>query len=123
VHPDSKVVRASDLKLDKFIDQEILAMAPTLSRPGEMKTILLTGSTGFLGRFQAVSWLEQLAKTGGRLILIARGSDAAQAHQRVEAAIDSDPELLRHFRALAANHLEVLPGDIGLPSLGLDDAI
>ena len=42
--------------------------------------------------------------------------------QRVEAALDTDPELIAHFRTLAADHLEVLPGDIGLPSLGLDEA-
>jgi fatty acid CoA ligase FadD9 len=116
-------VAASDLKLEKFIDAELLAGAPALRRPaGEIRTVLMTGATGFLGRFQAVAWLERLAKTGGKLILIARGADAAQARQRIEAALDTDPALMAHFRALAADHLEVLPGDLGLPGLGLDEA-
>lgn len=121
--PESDVVRADELTLDKFIPTEILFAAPALPRTnGPIRTVLLTGATGFLGRFQAMAWLERLATTGGKLILIARGVDAAQARERVEAAIESDPALLDHFRALAAGHLEVLPGDIGLPNIGLDDA-
>jgi fatty acid CoA ligase FadD9 len=119
---DSTQVRASDLKLEKFIDGQMLADATTLPRPGEaIQTVLLTGSTGYLGRFQALSWLERLAQSGGKLILIARGADVAQARARIEAALESDAKLLAHFRALAADHLEVLPGDLGLPSLGLDE--
>ena len=119
---DSTTVHASDLKLDKFIDPDLLAKAPTLPKAAEtVRTVLLTGSTGYLGRFQAMAWLEQLAKTDGKLILIARGADPAQARKRVEAALDTDPALMTHFRALAADHLEVLPGDLGLPGLGLDD--
>ena len=119
---DSTTVHASDLKLEKFIDAELLAKAPGLPKPGEtIRIVLLTGATGFLGRFQAVTWLERLAQTGGKLILIARGADAAQARQRIEEALNTDPELMKHFRELAANHLEVLPGDLGLPNLGLDE--
>jgi fatty acid CoA ligase FadD9 len=120
---DAAQVHARDLTLDKFIDAELLAAAPSLPRAGEdVRTVLMTGSTGFLGRFQALAWLERLAKTGGKLILLARGADPAQARQRVEEALDTDPELMTHFRALAADHLEVLPGDLGLPNLGLDEA-
>jgi fatty acid CoA ligase FadD9 len=115
-------VYAKDLTLDKFIDSKILADAQSLPRPGDaIRTVLLTGATGFLGRFQAMSWLERLAKSGGKLICIARGANAAQARRRIEAALDTDPDLMKHFRALAADHLEVLSGDIGLPNLGLDD--
>ncbi|MFT4028181.1 MAG: SDR family oxidoreductase, partial [Novosphingobium sp.] len=80
----------------------------------------MTGATGWLGRFQALSWLERLAKTGGKLILLSRGATPEQARQRVEEALDTDPALIAHFRQLAADHLEVLPGDLGLESLGLD---
>ncbi len=115
-------VYARDLTLDKFIGEQILAGAPLLPRPRDSaRTVLLTGSTGFLGRFQALAWLRRLAPSGGKLICIARGSSAAQARQRIESALDSDLELIREFRALAAPHLEVLAGDIGLPNLGLDE--
>lgn len=120
---DSTEVLASELTLDKFIDAGTLSKAPGLPPvSGPIQTVLLTGATGFLGRFQALAWLERLAESGGKLILIARGADASQAHARVEAALESDTELLAHFRKLAANHLEVLPGDLGLPGLGLDEA-
>ena len=120
---DAKQVYAKDLSLDKFIDHQVLAKAPTLVQSSDsIQTVLLTGATGYLGRFQALAWLERLADSGGRLICIARGSDGAQARRRIESALDSDPKLIEHFRALAADHLEVLPGDIGLPNLGLDQA-
>jgi fatty acid CoA ligase FadD9 len=120
---DSSTVRASDLKLEKFIDADTLAAARGLRGPAAtINTVLLTGATGFLGRFQAVAWLERMAKTGGKLILIARGANLEQARQRVEDTLQSDPALLAHFRALAADHLELVPGDLGLPNLGLDDA-
>ena len=52
-----------------------------------------------------------------------RGRDEAAARARLEAAFDSgDPVLLKRFRKLAADHLEVIAGDIGEPNLGLDKA-
>ncbi len=120
---DAATVKASDLTLDKFIDARVLADAAALPlAPSAIRTVLLTGATGFLGRFQAISWLERMAETGGKLLLIARGEDPAAAHARVEAAVASDPELLAHFRALATDHLEVIPGDLALPDLGLNQA-
>ena len=117
-------VPAGDLALDKFIDAQILAAAPSLAKPGaEVRNVLMTGATGFLGRFQALAWMERLAASGGgKVFCIARGGDAAQARKRIEDALDTDPALMQHFRKLAKDHLEVLPGDIALPSLGLDEA-
>ena len=49
---------ASDLTLDKFIDAETLAAAANLARPsGAPQTVLLTGATGYLGRFLCMEWL------------------------------------------------------------------
>lgn len=116
------VVRAADLTLDKFIDAATLAQAPSLPRAiGTPHTVLLTGANGYLGRFLTLEWLERLAVTGGKLIAIIRGTDADNAAQRLEEAFDSgDAQLSERFRALAAQHLEVVVGDIGEPNLGLD---
>jgi fatty acid CoA ligase FadD9 len=116
-------VRASDLTLDKFIDAATLAAAKTVPRPdGPIRTVLLTGANGYLGRFLCLEWLERLAETGGTLICIVRGRDAAAAPKRLDEAFDSgDAELLRHAKDLAAEHLEVLAGDISEPNLGLDE--
>ncbi len=119
--PNTRIY-AAELTLDKFIDKQILANAPTLARTSDsIHTVLLTGATGYLGRFLALAWLQRLAGSGGRLVCIARAPDAAQARQRIESALDTDPDLLEHFRALAAHHLEFLPGDIGLRNLGLEE--
>ena len=56
--PNSTEVHAADLTLDKFIDATTLADAPTLPGPsGEVRTVLLTGATGFVGRYLALEWL------------------------------------------------------------------
>lgn len=116
-------VHAEELTLNRFIDDDILKSAMLLSQPtAEVRTVLLTGATGFLGRFLAMEWLEGLAESRGKLICLTRGADAAQARQRIEAVLGSDAALLERFRALAADHLEVVAGDIGEPRLGLDEA-
>ena len=103
---------AGDLTLDKFIDAETLAAAPSIAYvTGDPKTVLLTGANGWLGRFLALELLERAAETGGTLITVVRGRDEAAARARLEAAFDSgDPDLLKRFRRLAADHLEVIRG-------------
>jgi fatty acid CoA ligase FadD9 len=118
---DSTEVRAEDFTLDKFIDAGLLGAAASLPRPtGDVRTVLVTGVTGFLGRFLCLEWLQRLADSDGTLICIVRAGDAGQARQRIEAALATDAELLERFRTLADGHLEVLAGDIGEPNLGLD---
>ncbi|MGW1728879.1 carboxylic acid reductase [Streptomyces sp. NPDC002306] len=118
----STQVEAADLTLDRFIDARTLAAAPTLPLPeGPVRTVLMTGANGYLGRFMALDQMERLAPIGGRLICIVRGADAKTAWQRLESVYDSDPELLARFRELARGHLEVLAGDIGEVGLGLDE--
>jgi fatty acid CoA ligase FadD9 len=119
---DAAEVHARDLKLDKFIDEKTLAASPTLRQPsGQVRTVLLTGATGFLGRFLALEWLERLAPVGGKLICLVRAKDLAAAQDRLDRTFDSgDPALLARYRELAADHLEVVVGDKGAAGLGLD---
>jgi len=118
---NSTEVRAGDLTLEKFVDASTLAAAPTLPRPGgSVRSVLLTGASGYLGRFLCLEWLERLASSGGKLICVVRGSNAAVAAKRLEDAFDSgDAELLRRYRELADGTLEVLAGDISESRLGL----
>ncbi len=102
-------LHASDLTLDKFIDARTLAAAPTLPRAdAHVRTVLLTGATGFLGRFLALEWLERLDPVGGKLICLVRAGSNEEARRRLDSTFDTgDPELWAHYCALAANHLEV----------------
>jgi fatty acid CoA ligase FadD9 len=119
---DATEVHAGDLTLDKFIDAKTLAAAPSLPGPSaEVRTVLLTGATGFLGRYLALEWLERMDLVDGKLICLVRAKDDATARERLDATFDSgDPELLRHYQELAADHLEVIAGDKGEADLGLD---
>jgi fatty acid CoA ligase FadD9 len=119
---DAVEVHASDLALDKFIDASTLAAAPTLPRPSaEVRTVLLTGATGFLGRYLALEWLERMDLVDGKVIALVRAKSDADARARLDKTFDSgDPKLLAHYRALAADHLEVIAGDKGEANLGLD---
>ena len=113
---DATQVHAGDLKVDKFIDATTLAAAPTLPRSGaQVRTVLLTGATGFLGRFLALEWLERLAPVGGKLVCLVRAKDDAAAQD----AAGQDVRQWRsgaagaRYRELAADHLEVVVGDKG----------
>ncbi|MGD1257656.1 amino acid adenylation domain-containing protein, partial [Mycobacterium seoulense] len=120
---DATEVYASDLTLDKFIDAATLGGARSLPGPSsEVRTVLLTGATGFLGRYLVLQWLEQLELVEGKLICLVRAGSDEEARQRLEKTFDSgDPKLLRYFQELAADHLEVVAGDKGAANLGLDE--
>ncbi|ULN50362.1 thioester reductase domain-containing protein [Mycolicibacterium goodii] len=119
---DATEVHARDLTLDKFIDAKTLAAAPGLPRAGaEIRTVLLTGATGFLGRYLALEWLERMDLVDGKLICLIRARSDEEARARLDATFDTgDAKLLDHYRALAAEHLEVIAGDKGEADLGLD---
>src|ERR1700728_2708723 len=66
-------VHAGDLTLDKFIDAPTLAAAPTLPRPSaEVRIVLLTRATRFLGRYLTLEWLERMALVDGKGIALVR---------------------------------------------------
>jgi fatty acid CoA ligase FadD9 len=121
---DAVKVAAADLTLDKFIDPATLAAARTLPvASAEVHTVLLTGATGFLGRYLAQQWLERLALVDGRLICLVRAKSDEEARARLDATFDSgDANLLTHYSELAAKHLRVIVGDKGEANLGLDAA-
>ncbi|HEX9831518.1 MAG TPA: thioester reductase domain-containing protein, partial [Mycobacterium sp.] len=123
VHGDVGEVRAGDLTLDKFLDDATLRNAPSLLGPSaEVRTVLLTGATGFLGRYLVLELLEQMEQVGGRLVCLVRAGSDEDARRRLEKTFDSgDAQLLRRFGDLAAEHLEVVAGDKGQADLGLDE--
>lgn len=122
---DAVEVAAADLTLDKFLDEATLAAAPSLPGPSEqVRTVLLTGATGFLGRYLALEWLQRLAPVDGKLICLVRAKSDEDARRRLDGVFDSgDAQLLARYTELAAKHLEVIAGDKGEANLGLDQAV
>jgi fatty acid CoA ligase FadD9 len=58
---------------------------------------------------------------GGTVICLVRAKDDDAARERLDGVFDSgDTELLRLYRRLASEHLEVIAGDKGEANLGLD---
>jgi len=114
-------IRASDLTLERFLDRETLAGAPRAAAPAkDIRTVLVTGANGYLGRFLCLEWLKRMAASGGRVVSIARGENAAAARQRIASSYDTrDAELISLFEPLARTHLEVFAGDLSEPDLGL----
>src|SRR4029450_2948629 len=104
---DATEVHASDLTLDKFIDAKTLEAASSLPGPSsEVRTVLLTGATGFLGRYLALEWLERMHLVDGKVICLVRAKDDATARERLDKTFDSgDPKLLPHSHALAQTHV------------------
>ena len=119
---DAAAVHARDLTVNTFIDEDTLTAATTLARPhGPVRTVLLTGATGHLGKFLALEWLKRSALAGGRLICLVRAENNAATRRRLDAQFDTgDRGLLDHYRALAGSHLEVLAADKAEPDLGLE---
>ncbi|MGW0324217.1 carboxylic acid reductase [Nocardia sp. NPDC003183] len=113
---DAAEIRAADLTLEKFLDVTATVQVPAAA---PARTVLITGANGYLGRFLLLTWLERLAPRGGKVICVVRGGDVIAARERLDAAFTSDSELDTHFQLLAKDTLEVLPGDIGEPNLGL----
>ncbi|ORW04613.1 carboxylic acid reductase [Mycobacterium kyorinense] len=122
---DAVEVHAKDLTLDKFLDADTLAAAPNLPRANhEVRTVLLTGATGFLGRYLALEWLERMDLVDGKVIALVRAKDDAAARERLDKTFDSgEPKLLAHYQELAADHLEVIAGDKGEANLGLSQDV
>jgi fatty acid CoA ligase FadD9 len=119
----SAVIQVSDLTLDRFLGAAALALAANAAPPAAaVRTVLLTGANGFLGRFLCLEWLERLAPVNGKVICIIRGANAAAARARLDEAFGTaDPILIERFRTLAARHLQMIPGDLATPRLGLGE--
>ncbi len=61
-------IREDDLRLDRFLTTEQMEEAARVASrplPDRVRSVLVTGATGFLGRFLCLEWLERVARAGG----------------------------------------------------------
>ena len=122
--PGAERVSAKDLQLEAFLDDALLTGALDLAPARkDVSTVLVTGATGYLGRFVLLDLLERATGTGGRVVCVARGVDAADARRRVlDCFGDPASEPGRHVADLAGR-LDVLAGDVASSRFGLADAV
>ncbi|MCX2710765.1 carboxylic acid reductase [Mycolicibacterium sp. J2] len=117
-------IHADDLALDQFVDDATLTAADALPLPSEeLNTVLLTGATGYLGRFLVLHWLRRLAPRGGTLICLVRAKDDSSARRRLDDVFEyADVALKQEYQELSRGCLNVLAGDTSQPRLGLDQS-
>ncbi|CAK7233773.1 putative NRPS-like protein biosynthetic cluster [Sporothrix bragantina] len=111
--PSSCVVKASSLNLPAFFPE-------TKFHPQQQtRVVLLTGATGFLGRFLLLEWMQAIAPRSGKVVAIVRAADADTARRRIDEAFGSlDKDLLQTYNALANSCLEVVAGDLAVSQFG-----
>ncbi len=123
IHGDdrSRLV-ARDLDIYAFLKEDTIDHAPLEPPLEPAHCVLLTGATGYLGRFLCLEWLKTLEVRDGRLICLVRGTDPRSALRRLTESFATDDSLARRFEKLARGRLEIVIGDVAEPRLGLDDA-
>lgn len=123
---EAESIHAKDLDISCFLTPDALeraaTAAPVADLTGKPRTVLLTGASGFLGRFLCMEWLEKLDATGGKLICLIRAADNDAAKRRLDEAFKGgDPAFEQAYRVLADKYLEVLAGDVADQYLGLSE--
>ncbi|UMZ10709.1 thioester reductase domain-containing protein [Pseudomonas sp. MPFS] len=115
-------VLANQLRLDTLIGSDILRAAAKLAQPTDLppSQVLLTGASGFAGRFLALDLAQGLAPRAGTLYCLVRATSDAAARQRLLESLAASTELQQRLVALErSGRLVVLAGDLTKPRLGL----
>ncbi|MEU8775694.1 amino acid adenylation domain-containing protein [Streptomyces sp. NPDC048606] len=104
---------------DARLDPAMRFPAPLPEAAGrDPRRILLTGATGFVGAFLLRELLARTADGGAELLCLVRGRSPQRARARL-----NEVALSYGLGPLADDpRVEVLPGDLALPGLGLDAA-
>ena len=120
VHGDAgDVVHARDLNIDRLLGG-IAAAASTTPAAVPPRTVVLTGATGFLGRFLLLELLDRMP--GGRVVCLVRATDGHAALERLRAgyARTGDGSADRIDQCVRDGRLVVHASDLMRPNLGLD---
>ncbi|KAJ8939202.1 hypothetical protein NQ318_019443, partial [Aromia moschata] len=84
-------------------------------------TVFVTGATGFLGKL-CVEKLLRTCTGVNKIYILIRPKKGKDAHKRLEELFDEPSfEPLKRKNPSFAQKIRVVPGDISLPDLGLND--
>jgi fatty acid CoA ligase FadD9 len=126
VHADPAWLRADEVSLDRFLPPEELGAPATreVAAPARSKTVLLTGASGFLGRFLLLELLARAPEEIAAVVCIVRARDDASARARIAAGLATDPALEQRFAQLdRAGRVRVFAGDLMQAEFGLSRAV
>ncbi|MDY7227214.1 thioester reductase domain-containing protein [Hyalangium rubrum] len=101
---------------DAVLPPEIAPADAAPPRSGPPRDVLLTGATGFLG---AQLLRDLLVRTSARVHCLVRAAGGLSSRARLRAALQARGLWEDSFEA----RLTVVEGDLGLPLLGLDEAL
>lgn len=133
---DPDEVLADDLTPERVLGSDFSAAARRAEGPRDnVRTVLVTGATGYLGRFLLLDWLERMDAVDGRVVTLVRARSAEDARRRLDATFGAigdargvgagdhavDPELMDRWTSLADRRLDIEVGDVARPRLGLSD--
>ena len=87
-----------------------------------VRTVLLTGATGFLGRYLALEWLERMDLVDGTVIALVRAKSDEDARAPAGPNLrQRRPEAAGALPAAGRRPSQVIAGDKGEANLGLDE--
>ena len=104
-------------------DRKLIFAPPTpapLPAIPALNHVLLTGGTGFIGPFLMKSLLEQ---TRAKIYVLVRASDEEQGKQRLKGAMESMGPCGAGLMSMFEARVIPICGDLGLPKLGLTQAV
>ncbi|MBF6435488.1 non-ribosomal peptide synthetase [Nocardia cyriacigeorgica] len=101
--------------VDAVLDDDIDAAGRSSVRPGPVRTILVTGATGYLG---AHLLRELLDRTEATVRCLVRARDRDDAAARIRSAL----QRYRLWEHAFADRIVAVPGDLAAPMLGLTEA-
>lgn len=125
---DPDEVHADDLTPDRVLGPDFSDIAGQADGPrADIRTVLVTGATGYLGRFLLLEWLDRMDAVDGRVVTLVRARSAEDARRRLDETFGAtgdhavDPDLMARWTELADRRLDIAVGDVAQPRLGLSD--
>ncbi|CEL95566.1 unnamed protein product [Vitrella brassicaformis CCMP3155] len=106
-----------DIKdLTEWLQFDVNTLLP-MRHPKQVKNVLLTGVTGFVGRLQVVCLLDRPGSENLKVTCLVRANDEKHAMQRIRDACNE----AKVWKEEYASRIEALPGDFTKEDLGVGE--
>jgi fatty acid CoA ligase FadD9 len=113
-----ELIEARALRLERFFRKQIARRGGDAHLDSGSKSVLLTGATGFLGRFLCFELLRRAWTAKGKVYCVVRAKSDADALRRLTQVFGPGSGLHVGFQALVQGRLVVLAGDLEKADFG-----